>query len=201
MLAVMAAGAYSWFVRAAGAIERVDVHTAGHSFVRHRHDTYATGVTLDGVQSVKYMLAAWHHESSLRRTKLARRPRAGGTRPRLVSERCYRGRWPDHERASSEIRTCWPASGHSELQRCEIASQWAGQDLDSEPGMRPRPVLPRQFYMITRRCTQRQLLLRPDPETNNTFTYCLIEAALRFGIEVLLPCAMSRLSGARHSLD
>jgi REP element-mobilizing transposase RayT len=45
--------------------------------------------------------------------------------------------------------------------------------------------------MITRRCTQRQLLLRPDQETNNAFTYCLIEAALRFGIEVLLPCAMS----------
>jgi hypothetical protein len=34
-------------------------------------------------------------------------------------------------------------------------------------------------------------VLRPDPETNNAFTYCLIEAALRFEIEVLLPCAMS----------
>jgi putative transposase len=45
--------------------------------------------------------------------------------------------------------------------------------------------------MITRRCTQRQLLLRPDRETNNAFTYCLIEAALRSGIDVLLPCAMS----------
>jgi hypothetical protein len=45
--------------------------------------------------------------------------------------------------------------------------------------------------MITRRCTQRQLLLRPDRETNNAFTYCLIEAALRCGIDVLLPCAMS----------
>jgi len=39
--------------------------------------------------------------------------------------------------------------------------------------MLPRPVLPRQFYLITRRCTQRQLLLRPDRETNNAFTYCL----------------------------
>jgi hypothetical protein len=45
--------------------------------------------------------------------------------------------------------------------------------------------------MVNRRCTQRQLLLRPDPETNNAFTYCLLEAALRFQIEVLLPCAMS----------
>jgi hypothetical protein len=34
-------------------------------------------------------------------------------------------------------------------------------------------------------------LLRPDRETNNAFTYCLIEAALRYRIEVLLPCAMS----------
>jgi hypothetical protein len=45
--------------------------------------------------------------------------------------------------------------------------------------MLPRQVLPGQFYMITRRCTQRQFLLRPDRETNNAFTYCLIEAALR----------------------
>ena len=55
----------------------------------------------------------------------------------------------------------------------------------------PRQVLPAQFYMITRRCTQRQFLLRPDEPTNAAFTYCLIEAALRCQIEVLLPCAMS----------
>lgn len=57
--------------------------------------------------------------------------------------------------------------------------------------MLPRPVLPCQFYLITRRCTQRQFLLRPDPETNNAFTYALIDAAQRAQIEVLLPCAMS----------
>jgi REP element-mobilizing transposase RayT len=57
--------------------------------------------------------------------------------------------------------------------------------------MLPRQVLPGQFYMITRRCAQRQLLLRPDRETNNAFTYCLIEAALRCQVEVLLTCAMS----------
>ena len=55
----------------------------------------------------------------------------------------------------------------------------------------PRQVLPGQFYLITRRCTQRQFLLRPDPETNNAFLYCLIEAAQRCQIDVLLPCAMS----------
>jgi len=55
----------------------------------------------------------------------------------------------------------------------------------------PRQVLPGQFYLITRRCTQRQFLLRPDDETNNAFTYCLIEASQRCQIEILLPCAMS----------
>jgi putative transposase len=55
----------------------------------------------------------------------------------------------------------------------------------------PRQVIPGQFYLITRRCTQRQFLLRPDRDTNNAFIYCLIEAAQRWEISVLLPCAMS----------
>jgi putative transposase len=54
----------------------------------------------------------------------------------------------------------------------------------------PRDVVPGRFYMITRRCTQRQFLLRPDKETNNAFVYCLAEAAQRCRIEVILPCAM-----------
>jgi len=45
--------------------------------------------------------------------------------------------------------------------------------------------------MITRRCTQRQFLLRPDPETNNNFLYCLAEAAARFEIDLLLPSVLS----------
>ena len=45
--------------------------------------------------------------------------------------------------------------------------------------------------MVTRRCTQRQFLLRPDDETNNAFLYCLAEAAARFGLIVLLPQMMS----------
>ena len=55
----------------------------------------------------------------------------------------------------------------------------------------PRQVMPGRFYMVTRRCTQRQFLLRPDAATNNAFIYCLAEAAQRFGIDVLLPSAMS----------
>lgn len=43
--------------------------------------------------------------------------------------------------------------------------------------MLPRQVLPGQFYLITRRCSQRQFLLRPDTATNNAFLYCLIDAA------------------------
>ena len=67
--------------------------------------------------------------------------------------------------------------------------------------MLPRQVLPRQFYLITRRCSQRQFLLRPDAATNNAFLYCLIDAALRCEIDVLLPCAMSNhhLCAAAHS--
>jgi hypothetical protein len=55
----------------------------------------------------------------------------------------------------------------------------------------PREVLPDRFYMITRRCTQRQFLLRPDAELDNAFLYCLIEAALRFDICLLHSVAMA----------
>lgn len=39
--------------------------------------------------------------------------------------------------------------------------------------------------MVTRRCTQRQFLLRPDQATNNAVIYCLAAAAQRFNIDVL----------------
>ena len=55
----------------------------------------------------------------------------------------------------------------------------------------PREVLPGRVYMITRRCTQRQFLMRPDSATNNAFVYCLAEAAARFRIQVLFTIAMS----------
>jgi putative transposase len=55
----------------------------------------------------------------------------------------------------------------------------------------PRQVLPGQFYMITRRCTQRQFLLRPDRATNNAFIYCLAVAARKYEIEVLISVAES----------
>jgi putative transposase len=53
----------------------------------------------------------------------------------------------------------------------------------------PRQVLPGMTYMITRRCTQRQFLMRPDRETNNAFIYCLAHAASKFGVDVLFTIA------------
>jgi hypothetical protein len=41
----------------------------------------------------------------------------------------------------------------------------------------PRQIIPGRVYMVTRRCTQRQFLLRPDAATTNAFTYCLGLAA------------------------
>lgn len=48
-----------------------------------------------------------------------------------------------------------------------------------------------QFYLITRRCTQRQFLLRPDDATNNAFMYCLAVAAIKCGIDVIYTLAES----------
>jgi len=55
----------------------------------------------------------------------------------------------------------------------------------------PREVIPGRTYLITRRCTQRQFLMRPDRDTNNAFIYCLAFAAERCGVRVLFTTAMS----------
>ena len=55
----------------------------------------------------------------------------------------------------------------------------------------PRQVRPGTFYLLTRRCAQRQFLFRPDPETNNAYAYCLAEAAERFQIELIIAQLMS----------
>ena len=55
----------------------------------------------------------------------------------------------------------------------------------------PRQVLPGRTYMITRRCTQRQYLLRPDSATNNAFLYCLAVAAQRTGVRVIFTATES----------
>lgn len=56
---------------------------------------------------------------------------------------------------------------------------------------RPRHVLPGQFLLITRRCTQRQYLLRPDEATNNNVLYCLGCAMQKYQMQVLMVCVES----------
>jgi AraC-like DNA-binding protein len=54
------AGAGDWMRIAPSArgVERVEAFFAGHGFAPHRHDTYAVGVTLNGVQAFRYRGAA-----------------------------------------------------------------------------------------------------------------------------------------------
>lgn len=55
----------------------------------------------------------------------------------------------------------------------------------------PRMILPDRFYMVTRRCSQRMFLLKPGDDCNQIFEYCLIEAAIRWDITVVLPSVLS----------
>jgi REP element-mobilizing transposase RayT len=55
----------------------------------------------------------------------------------------------------------------------------------------PRQVLPGTIYLVTRRCTQRQFLLRPSAVTTGIFLYVLAVAARRFGIQVHACCVLS----------
>ena len=55
----------------------------------------------------------------------------------------------------------------------------------SQTVSKPRQVVPGRVYLVTRRCTQRQFLLRPDRETNNAFLYCLGYAAGRAGVQLV----------------
>ena len=41
-------------------IERLEAHLYGQAFSLHRHDTYAIGITLSGVQSFRFRGAQWH---------------------------------------------------------------------------------------------------------------------------------------------
>ncbi len=45
--------------------------------------------------------------------------------------------------------------------------------------------------MITRRCSQRQFLLRPSPRVNALFEFCLAMGATRYGVAIHAYCAMS----------
>ena len=73
------------------------------------------------------------------------------------------------------------------LRGASLARRLLAQAAMSEP----RRIMPETTSMLTRRCTQRQFLMRPDDEMNNAFLYCVIEAAQKFGISLILPQMMS----------
>jgi hypothetical protein len=54
-----------------------------------------------------------------------------------------------------------------------------------------RQVIAGRTYLLSRRCTQRQLLLRPHPHVEQIYLYCLAEAALRYDITLHGFIAMS----------
>lgn len=55
----------------------------------------------------------------------------------------------------------------------------------------PRQVLPGTTYLVTRRCAQRQFLLKASKIANETVLYLLAVAAHRFGIQVHAFCVLS----------
>jgi putative transposase len=61
-----------------------------------------------------------------------------------------------------------------------------GEDMTA-----PRQILPGTTYLITRRCTQREFLLRPSVLTNAIFMFVLAVAARRAGVIVHAFCVMS----------
>jgi putative transposase len=46
----------------------------------------------------------------------------------------------------------------------------------------PRQIIAGHTYLLSRRCTQRQFLLRPDDEATQIYLYCLGEALARFNV-------------------
>jgi len=55
----------------------------------------------------------------------------------------------------------------------------------------PREILPEQFYLITRRCTQRQFLLKPCARTNQNVRFALALASKITGVRLHAVCFMS----------
>ena len=55
----------------------------------------------------------------------------------------------------------------------------------------PRQILPGTTYLVTRRCSQRQFLLKPSRRTNELVRYCLADAARRTGVLIHAVCFMS----------
>ncbi len=55
----------------------------------------------------------------------------------------------------------------------------------------PREIVPGRTYLVTRRCTQRQFLLKPSARTNELAGYCLALAAQHTGVLLHAVCFLS----------
>ena len=55
----------------------------------------------------------------------------------------------------------------------------------------PRPIIPGKTYMVTRRCTQREYLLKPSPSLEQLILYCLAISTRRSGVVVHALTVMS----------
>jgi REP element-mobilizing transposase RayT len=55
----------------------------------------------------------------------------------------------------------------------------------------PRRLVPGASYLVTRRCSRREFLLKPSPLTDHIFKYVLAVAASRYGVLVHAVCVMS----------
>src|SRR5512142_1269074 len=55
----------------------------------------------------------------------------------------------------------------------------------------PRRVLPGRSYLVTRRCSERRLFLRPSRLTNDIFLYVLALASRRYNVLVHAFCVLS----------
>jgi putative transposase len=78
------------------------------------------------------------------------------------------------------------------MQRVEIIAQGSGAIAACALCMTmPRRVVPGMTVMITRRTLRRTHLLRPDPELNNYYLYCLAVLAERYDIRVHAAVLMS----------
>ncbi|MEZ4226562.1 MAG: hypothetical protein R3B13_36785 [Polyangiaceae bacterium] len=60
----------------------------------------------------------------------------------------------------------------------------------------PRQVIPGRMYLITRRCTRREFLLRPSKRTDEAFLYCLGVACRRYGMKL---CWLTVMSNHYHA--
>lgn len=56
---------------------------------------------------------------------------------------------------------------------------------------RPRPIIKSRSYLATRRCAQREFLLRPERDVDEGFKFILAEAARCYGIRIFAVVVMS----------